>query len=160
MVKVHEDNVNNGAGEACVWFRVDPMPPHQTGSLSEMNRDLLSAGRDVEMFHVSCTQLRGGRWLGESLITDYQARQSQYRGNSPLITYVNFCARQCGINLGRAAMHDAQQLTMLDHTDARWHMSFRRDHWFDVEISDELTHHSIQSEAVIGEFAFQTAMPA
>ena len=50
--------------------------------------------------------------------------------------------------------------TMVDHQDARWQMSFKRAHSSEFVPSDELTHHSIQSEAVFDEFAFQNAMPS
>ena len=49
---------------------------------------------------------------------------------------------------------------MTDHQEAHWHLSLRRSHAFTFVASDELVHHSIQSQAVFGEYASQTAMPS
>ena len=53
IIKVHKDNPTNGAGEACVWFRVDPMATLTPGSRAYLDRDLLSSGRDVDMLHTA-----------------------------------------------------------------------------------------------------------
>ena len=48
---------------------------------------------------------------------------------------------------------------MTDHTEPHWHFSLKRSVPFTFDPSDELAHHSIQSQATFGEYAHETAMP-